>query len=375
VACEDSVFEIKLDLSGSVAEGDVYWFRTTLKPDSVKVLEADSAMVIEADSAQFKRDFKLQDCVIDGLLFLYASTIGKHLLLEDLDTHDSFFCDLRYAKVGILQDDENSWPKPGNLRLEGLIYDEIYELSPRNANTRLPWLRLEYEDYPRTAWDWMKRLWSYPTYEFSRQPYIQLATVLQSQGYARDTINILIAQEKDHRILSDLSLVAKFWHDIKGLIIAYGYKPYRALFIALVLVIFGAFIFGEGYDQQPKLITPSRVRPFVSPTSSTPASPSSATSTASPLSGQPEPPVQELYPRFNALVYSLDVFVPIVDFQQRAYWLPNANRGDEEVVPILGFEYQAGARLRLYFWIHTGAGWVLTSLWAAGFTGLIRRID
>ncbi len=56
----------------------------------------------------------------------------------------------------------------------------------------------------------------------------------------------------------------------------------------------------------------------------------------------------------NAFMYSMDVFIPLVNFHQAKFWLPKAGW------------------LRGYLWLHTAAGWVLTSLLVAGLTGLVR---
>jgi len=85
------------------------------------------------------------------------------------------------------------------------------------------------------------------------------------------------------------------------------------------------------------------------------------------------PSVSEDYPAFNAVVYSIDVFLPIIDLHQQRYWLPNANRGHE--VPLLICKCKAGALLRWYFWAHIILGWVLSSLWIASVTGLVRRLE
>ena len=62
-----------------------------------------------------------------------------------------------------------------------------------------------------------------------------------------------------------------------------------------------------------------------------------------------------MIPTFNAFVYSLDTFVPLVDLHQAKYRLPT------------------GPGLRLYLWIHISSGWVLTTLLVVGLTGLVRR--
>ena len=63
-----------------------------------------------------------------------------------------------------------------------------------------------------------------------------------------------------------------------------------------------------------------------------------------------------------------------MDLHQQSYWLPNANRGEE--IPLIFFKSKTeGALLRWYFWVHIVCGWILTSLWLADFTGLVRSVE
>jgi hypothetical protein len=65
------------------------------------------------------------------------------------------------------------------------------------------------------------------------------------------------------------------------------------------------------------------------------------------------------YPSFNPFIYSLDTFLPIVDLRQKGYCLPNAHK-------------TVGLLVQIYLVIHIICGWILTTLWVAGFSGLIR---
>lgn len=79
------------------------------------------------------------------------------------------------------------------------------------------------------------------------------------------------------------------------------------------------------------------------------------------------------YPRFNAPVYSLDTFVPLVDLRHAKHFLPSANRHAKwERWPgcLNGI---SGRPLRVYMWVHIAAGWTLTTLLVVGLTGLVRK--
>jgi hypothetical protein len=78
------------------------------------------------------------------------------------------------------------------------------------------------------------------------------------------------------------------------------------------------------------------------------------------------------YPKFQAFVHSLDTLLPIVDLKQKGYRLPNANQAENL---IRGISFRWGGLLRIYLWVHILFGWILTTLWVAGFTGIVRRLN
>ena len=65
------------------------------------------------------------------------------------------------------------------------------------------------------------------------------------------------------------------------------------------------------------------------------------------------------HPRFNALAYSADALVPVVSLEMQSYWIPDD-------------AHAFGRFARGYLWVHIAAGWFLTLLAVAGFSGLIR---
>lgn len=85
------------------------------------------------------------------------------------------------------------------------------------------------------------------------------------------------------------------------------------------------------------------------------------------------PQVTEDYPKFNSLVYSLDVFIPLVDLHQENYWLPNAKLGDRLFQSEPFSTLTSGRLLCIYMWFHILVGWILTTLLFVGLSGLVRR--
>jgi hypothetical protein len=214
------------------------------------------------------------------------------------------------AKVGILWDEEDSWPGPASLRVDGLTYDQISTESPRDARRRLQWLGLQDPRY------------------FSTQPYEQLAKVLGEAGDSAGQTQILMAMEDARRQYGKLTWVSWLWSWVLKMTIGYGYDPFRALWWIICFVGLGTLLFRRGRNAGS--ITEA---------------------------GKDEP--QHHLP-FNSFIYSLETFLPLVELHQAKYWLPDPTR-------------KYGKGLRIYRWIHILAGWFFTSMLIAGISGLVHK--
>ncbi len=244
--------------------------------------------------------------------------------------------DLSNASAEALYDDRASWPARGNLYIEGFVYGSIIG-GPETASERLEWLGLQPPGYhPR--------------------PYQQLAQVLHDEGRADGAVDVLIAQRVAQRRLGRETAGEELWSLILQATIGYGYRPLQALWWIAAFVLFGAALFGIGFSW--RIVTPtdeSAYRSFIA-------------------SGESPPH----YPPFNALVYSLENFLPVVDLRQGNFWAPNPRhnsrrraRGNPSSKEIEGGVLPA-TLLRWYLWVHILAGWIITPLLFAGLAGLIR---
>lgn len=84
---------------------------------------------------------------------------------------------------------------------------------------------------------------------------------------------------------------------------------------------------------------------------------------------QDEAEVPKPYPRFNALMYSVDVFIPVIDFSQGTYWVPGHEkygRYDDPKGDDLWW-------LWAFYWFQIAAGWWYSSVLVAKFTGFLER--
>ena len=243
--------------------------------------------------------------------------------------------DLENASIGSLFDDAASWPAPGNLDIDGLTYGEFGAGSPDDSGSRLKWLDLQQPGY-------------HP------QPFMELARALKQSGRFDSSTNTLIAQRVALREKGHLSFPSKMWNLMLEDTIGYGYRPMRALWWIAGFVLYGTLLFEWGYRKG--VMTPTEGDAFEA------------------FSKSGTPP--EHYPHFNAFVYSLENFLPVVDLHLGSHWRPNARHQvmqDRSTGQWSSEEATiAGSIVRWYLWFHILAGWVLTPLLFAGLSGLIR---
>jgi len=213
---------------------------------------------------------------------------------------------------------------------ERFVYDQFDHRASPNADVQLGWLHLQ------------------PQKPFLSQPYEQLAKVLKSSGHESEATKVLITKQDDLRRHGDLGWWAKVWNRVLGVSIGHGYKPHRAFFLMIYFVGLGAGMFHDGYKNH--LITPSS-------------------------EVKNEYGTKTNYPKFQPFIYSLDCFLPFIDLKQKNAWSANANKGYEIVIRRIGLRVRWGGLLRAYLCVHTLLGWALTTLWVAGFTGLVRRLN
>jgi hypothetical protein len=260
----------------------------------------------------------------NGILLMQGVTVKGGMMLTDMNEPPTGGVNLNHARVGSLIDDRASWPVPGYLILLGLTYGSIGGPAPVDWKARLDWLRRQ------------------PSDEFHPQPYEQLVQVLRTMGHERDAREIAIAKREDLRRWGELSHWERAWNWFLGKTIGHGYRPWKALVWGAFVVAFGVMFFkdAERYD----VMVPTDARVYLSER----------------WTGSAKDWLPREYPPFNPWLYSLDVFLPIVDFHEKGYWEPRENSAN-------------GAFIKVYSILHIIAGWVLTTLAVAGFSGLVKK--
>jgi hypothetical protein len=283
------------------------------------------------------------------------STVEGAFVWRDVRRHPSLIVHLEDASVGSLEDDKSGWPSPGNLHLDGFTYDRISS-DNTDPSDRLQWLRLQNPPEPGRfrrflhgvmygghRLTWRQKGWP----DFRPQPYQQLSKALREVGDSAGAKRVLVEMEDSRRKFGNLNFRVWVWRWILKGVIGYGYRPGYALICALLVITIGSGLFWCNTD----LITPTDREAY----------------DAAPASYQP----------FSPIVYSIDAFLPIINLGQKDRWTPNANRGHpvdlSRWLPIASRKWlTTGWLLRFWLWIQISLGWLLTTLFVAGLTPVIR---
>jgi hypothetical protein len=312
----------------------------------------------------------------DGKVIFRNSSVDTDFDWFGVTNADKVIIDFSWLKVQRFKDDEKSWPKANNLNLDGFTYDVIIDTeNSDNLSNRIAWLRLQ------------------PTNTFYAQPYQQLATILRARGY-EDEANTVMIEKNEVQSHSTIFLSSSWWwYNIFGKSIGYGYRPMRAMWASIGFIFAGWLFFTLGFNKKfrrfedcwatqmvVELIKNGRCNcewgrqmlvEFIAGSNYSPdGNLFSPTDTEKAFIKEGDKP-DENYPKFNAFIYSLETFVPFVKLGVGDYWQPNANKGRLLPWREKGF-LTTGGLLRIYFWIHIIAGWILTTLLVGALTGLIK---
>jgi hypothetical protein len=197
---------------------------------------------------------------------------------------------LHHSTFKTIEADPAVWPEA--VRLEGLVYDS---LSPRlPAVRRLPLLERDRDG-------------------FAPHRYEQLALAYRGAGEDAEARTVLLTAQRRNR--RTLPWPARLWGHLQDVTVGYGFRPARAVAWLLALLLLGTVAYG--------LHEPPRADPGKGP-------------------------------QFNALVYTADLLLPIVDFGQEKAFTPTD-------------AYQWLAALLI------AAGWVFVTTVAAGVTRSLKR--
>jgi hypothetical protein len=283
--------------------------------------------------------------------------------------------DLIDVSASVVRDDAKTWPQPGQLLLDGFVYGRIAD-GPKDAETRLQWLRLQPQ--------------------FATQPYLQLAKVLKEAGDDTGAETVLKEMERRLRQQADgnrLDRRAMSWLFKES--IGYGYNPGRAIWGILALSGLGWILYRRSYLAGGMVPTEKDAYLEFECDGQTPKS----------------------YEKFYPLVYGVENSLPLVKLGHTDKWQPDPNlsgwrlrkrkwvstagrlkvfwgpwpgqlRWLERLLIFVGLlapvdrgeppsrfsRFGTSPRfLRWFVWVQILLGWLLATLFLAGVTGIVRK--
>jgi len=272
--------------------------------------------------------------------------------------------------------DWDSWTMPDRVRLDRFIYQGFSELpADWNAKRWKAWLE--------------RQPGHHLTSRFRPHPYQQLATVLESSGYEEEARVIRIERREKQRLFATyheprpddlfgrtMRSLGNFWRWVQKVVIGHGYRPGLAVIWLLGLVLVGWGVYG--YAALAGIMTPTHPLIFkeavwqgdvdkVPPGKVPLGCRENWVYPPNSIEGVCAASIASEYSSFNALVYSLDTAIPVVNFRMEDDWAPRV------VDWQTGRHDWAGWLVRCWEWIQIGLGWVFSLLFVSAIGGVVRR--
>lgn len=187
--------------------------------------------------------------------------------------------------------------------------------------------------------EWLRML-ACQTPHYAAQPYRQLASAAQAAGHDGDTRKILMAQRNDQ--LNRRALAAgpeRAWAHLTRLTLGYGYQPWRALLLLLVIaaIAVGLALIGGSRGGLAHKISADEARRAIA---GSVIAPSPCTHT-------------------ELVGVGLDLSLPLIKTHARDHCTTTATK--------------AGDLITITGWILQLCSWALATLFIAGFTGAVRK--
>ena len=289
-----------------------------------------------------KTALHLDGIVVSGDLDLRRTTVGgSRVLLRRARVAGRLAWDLRglpdrgdvplrveleQAQVRMLDDPElDAWDRV-EVSLDGFDFDAVaipnesewhehrHELPNLISQPKWLWRRLEWLNQQPEGW--------------SPHPYDQLRRAFLNSGEDSAARETAIRRERVRRDRGGLGQFAGWANAIYGLVLGYGYKPSRFFLVSALIVLFFFGLYEVGLDACDPNATNPTCGSFLPPDGGAPP--------------------------FQAMMFSLDAFIPI-DLNQVDAWVPTGT-----ILPYLVA-------------LETALGWLLAGLLLGAVTGILRR--
>lgn len=256
--------------------------------------------------------------------------------------------DFSSLHVGDLCDDEQVWEDfDGSVVLNGFTYGRLSGAAPTDAMTRIGWL----EGQPRR----------HVTTEFRPQPWEQLVKVLREMGHPEEARKVAIAKHMKMRAAKRYIGGSAVWDWFYGVLVGYGYRPWKLLWIAFGVwiacaVVYSLAIRAEMLGSPAPLLVPATEE----------VNAACIVDRAIRKDSRPCTRLSPDYSGFISLAYSAEVLLPVISLGSKAEWKPALHTAHGE--PLAW-----GWIVFLVYWLEIAFGWLAGLLLVAAVGGLVKK--
>ncbi len=321
-------------------------------------------------------------------LQLRNSAIAGTLFWRDLKAVDGDV-DLAGASCKTISFDRKSWQRDFEKPKAENNGDAASELETNGEEQKRPDTKLDnftyqgFNNLPSKAdgkfWiDWLKvQPEEHLGNNFRPKPWAQLAGVLESMGYDGEAKKVLVEREwmltrfmARHDPEDSTSSIFSFswarvlWRRIWGWTIDFGYQPLKALWFLTWVIFMGFGIFYWASLQG--IMAPTHPLIFKEARSGGSIDKACARNWVWFEDEKCNTQMPTEYSEFASFFYSADVALPIIKLRQQEDWSPR-------VVDHNGKRIWSGYFVRLWEWLATVLGWVLSLMFVSAVGGFIRR--
>ncbi|MCP4330631.1 MAG: hypothetical protein GY791_19735 [Alphaproteobacteria bacterium] len=407
----ESYFRLEaINLKGLQVEGSLFFEQAHID-ERIRALNCTIRGDVDLKDVEFiAPDSGGEADTAENGLILTNSFVGEKLMLMNVTATDNTRLNFRFsrAKTFLMPPLQSKWPAPGNLDLYGFVYEEISHLVDRDRYVRDD-PRLKYATLSSITQAWLERSQPQVAGESQRgdpvrfhpQPYARLATVLNAQGYRKESLDLLVEMER--RTIEGVAArrpwlprnLTRLGSWTLRATIEYGYRPLRVFWWMVWTVVIATLVFWMCYRHDLFSVTDPNVYLSDLYTTCAPDPRTGAPPPGCPIPAlDPERMPPHRYVPFDAFLYAIDTFVPILDLGVDTAWAPNPNncwndkrpphperplrpRDESRLAVCSGFEQGVGipAGALLEYFVHVffvPFGWLLSTLFFLGITGLTK---
>lgn len=333
-----------IDVGGSIKIGTGFACTDPIQMNRARIgRDLDFSGGIFSSNGYSKYAIIVDGSRIDGVLFVRGARLIKGAL------------NFAYSHANVVSDlDLTAWMQATELRLDGFTYDRI------DGDIDVP---------KRVVW--LDKIESYGDNSFFAQPWEQLSKTLNNLGYKLEARSV--ATEKERRIGKGRvipSLERRAWHCLFGLIAGFGYEPFRVVKLMIATWLISSLVYL--WADQKAAISPSNALIFNNESIARDCGwTKQRATTDKATTGKARwtvcGSVPQEYTTFNALFYSLDLILPLVDLQQDRDWSPTVTEPDGVTMLV------PGAIARFTMWAEILLGWFFSLIFVAALTGLTKN--